>query len=170
MARKPKVPAGKSGDRLKKSALLRRLEIDRKTLDKYLRMVGAPPPDGAGRYEPEAVIGWIAAHSPSGIPATLAQWKIEEIRLRCEKMKDSLTRDRGEYISRVEAAQTIEPLMVELGQLMRQKFVMELPSRYKGKDTVDCQLMNEAAVDVVIQRFREGAATIAVGDKGKAAP
>lgn len=155
------------GERLKKSALATRLGISRPSLNKYLRIAGAPAPDGKRAYSVEEMIGWLAQHGsigPAGDSDSIQHWKREEVKLRCKRMQDQMARDRGEYVSKAEASKTIIPLMAELGELMRQKFILELPSRYKGRDMIECQQMNEKAVDDIVKRFRQGAAELIVED------
>ena len=151
-------------ERLKKGALAERMGLSRPTLNKYLGMVGAPPPDGKGSYEVEAVLAWFSQHSEvaGNAPRTMQDWKIREVQLRCQKMEDQLQRDRGEYISKQAASKTIIPLMAELGELMRQKFILELPSRYRGHDQVECAEFNEHAIDAIVKRFREGSKELVV--------
>lgn len=154
---KARAPRPPPRARLQKSALCRRLEVSRPTLDKFLKMVGAPEPDRHRSYDVDDVLKWINEHAgESSTPQSLQEWKIEEIKIRCEKMRDQLARDRGEFISKAEAARTIIPLMTELGELLRAKFVLEMPSRYRGRDAVECAQMNEVGADAVIKRFREG--------------
>lgn len=159
--------------RLRKITLASKLGISRPTLDKYLGMVGAPEPDENGSYDVEAVAKFIEANlatvgAPHGkreptTPAsseektTLSSLKIEKLSLECQKLRHALEVDRGDYISKREAAATIVPLMAELGSLLTQTFEMELPSRYVSKDAVDCAKLNADAIDKIIKRFKAGA-------------
>lgn len=155
--RRVKVPEG----RMRKADLARRIGCDEKTLRKYLDQNGAPSPDRRKTYDIKAVEAWVQDNAVGGAPrGALAALKIEAAKIDLEKARDSLARSRGEYISKEEASHTIVPLMTELGQLMRQLFVMELPSRYKGRDVIECSQINEAALDKVIARFRQGARPI----------
>ena len=147
-------------DRARKADLVRMLNCDRKTLVKYLKMVGAPVPDFHRTYEIQAVRSWVENHATSAPRGTLTELKIEQAKIELEESRDKLARSRGEYISKEEAAQTIIPLMGELGALLRQKFVLELPSKYKGRDVIECSQMNEGALDEVIKRFKQGARPI----------
>ena len=151
-------------ERLHKAALAERIGVSRPTLNKYLGMAGAPEPDGKGCYPVEDVADWVSenARSAGAQPTSLSEWKIEEVKLRCEKMRDQLQRDRGEYVSKAEASRTIIPLMTEIGELIRQKFVLELPHRCVGKAQVDIEEICEKMRDEVIRRFREGAKDLIV--------
>ena len=155
-------------ERLKKSALALRLEITRPTLDRILAIAGAPEADGKRSYDVEECIAWLSEHasvgSAGGKKDSIQHWKMEEVKLRCTRMQDQIARDRGEYISKASASRTILPMIAELGELMRQKFILELPSRYKGKDQVECQEMNEKAVDDISRRYREGMSELIVED------
>lgn len=153
-------------ERLGKKALCARLEISRPSLDKYLKIAGAPAPDGNGAFDVEGVVAWLSTHSGigPGEKDSIQHWKREEVRLRCMRMQDQIARDRGEYVSKAEASRTLIPLMAELAELMRQKFILELPSRYKGKDQVECQQINEKAVDDITRRYRSGVSELIIKD------
>ncbi len=44
----------------------------------------------------------------------------------------------------------------ELAAAMKQKFEYELPSRYVGKDAVECAALNADAIDTITLRFKQG--------------
>lgn len=155
--------------RLRKITLAEKLGVSRPTLDKFLAMEGAPEAAEDKTYDVEAVAKFIQANLGLTGPAhgkrepsngeekqSLAALKIEKLSLECQKLRHALEVDRGDYISKREAAQTIVPIMSELGTLLTQVFENELPSRYVGRDAVDCAALNAAAIDKVIKRFRTG--------------
>lgn len=155
--------------RMRKSSLAEKLGVSRPTLDKYLAMEGAPAEAEDKTYDAEAVAVHIQANISTGQGAphgkhpgtqeekgTLASLKIEKLSLECQKLRHALEVDRGDYIKKSEAGTTIVPLMQELANLMTQKFEMELPSRYVGRDAVDCAKLNADGVDFVIERFKRG--------------
>lgn len=144
---------------LRKGALARELGISRPTLDKYLNRVDPPPPrdNGKGEWNVEQVANYIARiQQDESTKKGPAYWETEKRRLECERIAHDIAVRRGNFISKDEAKTTIAPLMVELGLLMEQIFVLQLPPRYKGRDTVEQQEMNRKAVETVIARFRSG--------------
>lgn len=155
--------AATKGPRLQKITLASKLGVSRPTLDKYLHMEGAPQPDEKGTWDVEEVTTWIQANareagggtSKDGKP-TLNDVRIEKLMLECTKLRNAIEVDRGDYIKKKEAARTIVPLMEELGALMTQIFENELPSRYVGRDAVDCAKLNADGCDKIVKRFREG--------------
>lgn len=157
--------------RLRKIALADKLGVSRPTLDRYLAMEGAPTESGDKMYDVEAVAKFIQANLPTGPGGpqgnlkgtaeeklTLAGLKIEKLSLECQKLRHAIEVDRGDYISKREAAAVIIPVMSELGSLLTQKFEMELPSRCVGKDAVEIAQLNAEGIDKVIKRFKTGMA------------
>lgn len=144
---------------LKKGALARELGISRPTLDKYLNRVDPPPPrdNGDAEWNVEQVAAYIASiQAEESAKKGPAYWETEKRRLECERIAHDIAVRKGKFISKEEAAQTIAPLMAELGQLLTQKFELELPPRYKGRDAVECAEMNRKANDEIAKRFRQG--------------
>lgn len=149
-------------DRLRKIDLSRQLGINRVTLDKYLNRDDAPKPDSHFRFVVEEVVAYVARQRTEDSKVKgKAHWEAEKARLQCEQMVEEMARKRGEFIDRKELERAIPPLVAEIAELMRARFVRELPSRYKGRDAVECAQMNEAACDAIAERFRAGAAAIA---------
>lgn len=147
----------KDEGRFRKTELHKELGISRPTLDKYLNMEGAPIPDTQSAYDLEQVANFIAQiKNEEGKIKGKNYWESEKARLHCEKLLHELAVQRGEYISKSEASKTIIPIMAELGQLLKQKFELELPSRYQGKDRIECAQLNADAIDYLIRRFRSG--------------
>lgn len=153
----------RDGPRLRKISLAEKLGITRPTLDKYLEMEGAPQPDEDKSYDVDAVAKFIEDRAPNTMGkdvSYLNDLKAQKLVLECEKLRDQIARDQGDFISKKEAAATIIPLMAELDALMKQKYELELPSRYQGKDQVECAAMNAEARDAINRRFRQGVAKI----------
>lgn len=155
--------AAKEAPRLRKITLAEKLGVSRPTLDKYLEMDGAPGPDAEKTYDVEEVLKWVGAHAEQsganhrdGTKKTLNDWRAEKLALECDKLRHLLEVERGDYISKREAAATVIPLMTELDALIKQKYELELPSRYVGKDAVECAELNAAARDQINARFRQG--------------
>lgn len=162
--------AAKEPPRLRKITLAEKLDISRPTLDKYLEIEGAPQMDADKTYSVEEVAKWVEQHAGAmGAPLkrdgnqsrdgkpTLNELKAEKLTLECTKLRHAIEVERGDYISKKEAAATIIPLMQELDALIKQKYELELPSRYVGKDAVECAELNARARDQINLRFRQGA-------------
>lgn len=155
--------------RLRKNHLAGELGISRVTLDKYLNQDGAPHPDKALTYSIEETAQWIASQRQQESKLRgKSYWEAEMTRLKCERLAEEIARERGDWIHKTDASKTIVPLMRELSELMQQKFVRELPSRYKGHDAIECAQMNADACDAIAKRFRDGIKTIALSESGSA--
>lgn len=153
MAKKP--PADKEGW-LRKVDLAPALGITRPTLDKFLFRPDAPKPDSEQRYEVELCAAYIAKAELEKQSSGKNYWEAQKARLHCQEIEHRIARERGEFISKAEASKTIIPIMAELGALLKQKFELELPSRYQGKDRIECAQMNAEAIDYISRRFRSG--------------
>lgn len=149
------------GPRLQKITLASKLGVSRPTLDKYLHMPGAPKPGDDKTYDVEEVTKWIAANARESSVGedgkkSLNDMRVEKLLLECEKLRHEIQVKKGEFISKRGAADIIVPVMEELGALLTQTFEMELPSRYVGRDAVDCAKLNADALDKLIARFKKG--------------
>jgi hypothetical protein len=142
--------------RMKKSALARELGVSRVTLDKYLNRNRAPIPDEEFAYDVEAVAEFISRPTDEVQKNSLASWEMEKRRLQCEEIAMRLKIQSGKYITKEEAQKTITPLMAELGELLVKEFELVNPSKYKGRDQVECAAINRKSIDLVIGRFKQG--------------
>lgn len=82
-----------------KVALAKKLGVTRTTLDTYLNRPGAPQPVAGAGYDFDAVVEFVAAN---GVRTETAQsapdlraLKVEELRLKCDRLKLALDRERG---------------------------------------------------------------------------
>ncbi len=148
--------AESSGEWLKKTLLHKELGISRPTLDKYLYLPGAPKCNPKGQWNAEEVAGWIGKQQSEQKSTGKTHWESEKARLHCQEIEHRLAVERGKYVEVAELSKTIVPLMSELGQLMKQEFELVNPSKYVGKDRIECQAINERSIDIVIRRFRSG--------------
>lgn len=159
--RRASKPKDGEPESLRKIDLSRQLGINRVTLDKYLNRDDAPKPDAHFRFRVEEVVAYVAKQRTEDAKIKgKSHWEAEKARLQCEAMVEEMARKRGDFVERKELERAIPPLVAELAELMRARFVRELPSRYKGRDTVECAQMNEAACDAIAERFRAGATAI----------
>jgi hypothetical protein len=159
--KKQKAPAEPT--HMRKSELARELGISRVTLDAYLSRLEPPPPqpNDDREYSIEEVAAYIGnIKNAAGAVKGHAFYKTEKVRLECERISQEMATKRGEFVSRGAIAAAIVPLISELDAMMEQQFVLVLPSRYKGKNTVECAEMNRTAKDLITARFRSGAKDI----------
>jgi hypothetical protein len=148
----------------------KKIGVSRPTIDKYLAMEGAPKPNEDMRYNLLAVLDWIRECGAKSVPTNaVADARQKKLLLECDKLtiaidqgRHALAVQRGEYISKAEASETLAPLMSELKSMLQQVFEVELPSQYRGKTAVEQAELNAAGVDRVIQRIREGTARLRV--------
>ena len=92
---------------------------------------------------------------------------MEKLRLRrlaaeVEGAELELARSRKEVVD--VRAVVIPALMETISQFqdgLRSKFEQELPPRYTGKTWVECQLMNQQAIDELVHKFKVGAGKVA---------
>lgn len=147
----------KATARQSKSSISSALGMPRYKLDKFLLMPDAPEADRKGFYNFAEVIKWIELKKNGGEKLTAMQ----EAKLRKEVANARIAEAEAEQIEgnlvrKSEVAKVLVPLVVELQQLLRQIFELEFPSRYQGKDQVQCAEINAAGVDRIIKRFKEG--------------
>lgn len=152
---------------LKKKPLAKALGLSRTTLLKYLKEPGAPKPNEAKEYDVEETKSFCrsrAAKSKAG--NTVVKLSAMEA-LRMEKLKDEIEyaryktlKERGEYIHRDEITSTFEPIVAGIRADLQKFFEDELPPQYKGRTRAECQQLNAAAVDKIIENIRNGAAPV----------
>jgi transcriptional regulator with XRE-family HTH domain len=164
MAKPKKPPAAQTqvSGRLNQIEIAERMGIVRQTVAKYLRMPGAPMADADGRFDLQEAGEWILAHQgerESGLDK-VRRLKDRKLELELERLELDLQIARREVIPKDEIEPEIAALATELVSLLRQKFEMELPSLYAGRDRIECQQLNGAAVDEVIRRFKEAGGSI----------
>ena len=165
MKKKAKKPRKKEEPtHFRKSALATELGISRVTLDAYLSRTEPPPPrpNKANEYSLEEVAAYIGGiKNEAGKVKGFTHYKTEKMKLECERIALEMKVRRGEFVEQHEIAAQIVPLIAELDAMMEQQFVQVLPSRYKGKSSVECAELNRTAKDLITQRFRTGMKEIA---------
>lgn len=119
--------------RLAKSALARRLGITRPKLDAALSRPGAPEPDDAKTYDVGEVAGFCAAAEGSGL-SELRAARLEEIQLRCEKLRRELATAAREVLSVAEVNAALHRVAVAEKGVLIQHLTYELPLKLAGLD------------------------------------
>lgn len=149
------------GDRLTRSQIALRSGIDRETVAKYLAMKGAPEPDQKMRFSYKEALEWIDKSAPrAGAGANNEETKkLKNALLRAQvaMAEIELANLSGGSVSREKIVPAVAAFCTQLTQDMQLKFENELPPRYSGRTTIECQEMNAAAVDWVLRRLKEGA-------------
>lgn len=151
-------------EKLGKVGLSKTLKLSRPTIDKFLKMPGAPVSDDGGLFDVVKVKEFIVANKRRGgapITTGLNSVQARKIALECEKLEHDMKMRRGEFIDTAEAKKTLAALALELDTLMQQKFEEELPSRYKGMTAMECAKLNASGRDAISRRFRHGVSKIA---------
>jgi hypothetical protein len=143
--------------RARKLQLAMMLNISRPTLDEYLKMPGAPIADGARMFDVEAVAKFVAANAKTAAadPST-KNWRAEKTRIEAENLAFDLQVKRGDYFLKSDAVPVLAALVAEVQQNLREKFELELPPRYVGKTMIECQMMNQEAIDLIVRRIKAG--------------
>lgn len=143
--------------RLRKIDLCRKFGIVKTTLDRYLNLPDAPKPDKAKTYDVIAVTEFIGANSTrAGEKDAIKALRAKKLGLECERIALELNVERGNFVSRSEIVPAIARLWGELHALCRQKFEFELPSRYVGKNAIECAQINIEALEHIDKRFKAG--------------
>jgi predicted transcriptional regulator len=156
--------------RRNQSELAAELSLSRGTVVKYLSMKGAPKRDRWKKYDREQVRAWIADQGSANIEGSeVRTFRTLKLRLETERQQFELSKSKGEYISKKTIGPTVEAAMAEFTANMIQKFSQELPGKYKGRGSVECQQMNDAAIDFILRRFKEGLWALTLGEETPAA-
>lgn len=144
-------------ERLHKFALAKKLGISRPTLDKYLALDKAPQPDANETYDVAEVARHIAEHATKiAEPDEIKKLRARKLLAECKRIEHEYEVSASNYIHHDEIRKTLEPLMAELAALLTSKFENQLPSQYRGRSLAECQQLNAAAIDFIIQRFKTG--------------
>jgi hypothetical protein len=154
--RAPRLP---TGDRLTRSELAKVEKTAGRTVAKYLDpslYPDAPKPDAERRYSRTEYRAHVAKHSPRASGEAMLLLKEDILRIEKEERAMKLAVKKGLYITKAEASQTISPLMAELGEMLRSRFVLALPGLAVGRSAADIQTMCEGYLAEVIKKFREG--------------
>lgn len=152
---------------LSKVKLAVKLGLSRTTLQKYLAQDGAPKANAAGLFDVAKVRAWIAEHSSANVEGSaMRDLRSRKLQLEIEAQEHELRRKRGESIYKAEIAPAIAAFNAELAINLKQKFEIELPQKYRGKNLVECQQINAAAVDFVMERLRAGQWALGIQAEG----
>ncbi len=155
-------PAGKRMTRTQISAFM---PIDFRTLGRNLALPDAPRPDEHMRWDYEDVRAWCLKVKTDGRHAAPTATKGSELREKLleaelEAKAFDLGVKRGQFIERTQIKPAVTAFNTQLTDDLRAKFEFELPSKYAGKNLIECQQLNVAAIDYVLRRLKEGQAPV----------
>lgn len=142
--------------RLRKAPLARQLGIHRVSLDAYLKKPGAPTADAARSYCVRDVAAFIATERGNSPIDTLRSARLEEVRLRCEKLRRELDRDSRLTVTKADVDQLLGRMAAALKATLYSKLENEVPGKVAGCDAVVIrQHLREVADDLVARFARD---------------
>ncbi|MBS0328235.1 MAG: hypothetical protein JSR30_00150 [Proteobacteria bacterium] len=150
-------------NRLTRNALAKLTGLALSYVQTAMAKPGAPMPDAKRRYdvaEAKAFLEENAKWAAGAMTPQTKQLKQRKLELELEEAEHKAAIRRGSVISKDEVKATIAALGIELFQMIKRKFVDELPSLYQGKTEVERRQLNEAAYNAICTSFREGALKI----------
>jgi hypothetical protein len=145
-----------AGDRLTRSQIALRAQIDRESVTKYLAMEGAPKPDAQMRFSYKAALAWIQSQSPRlGTNSTEMQKMREaKMRLELEELDHDMRVKRGQYIDKSRIAGVFSVVNRSLTSKMREVFEKEIPPRLEGRNHIERASILAEAVDRVLNAVK----------------
>lgn len=151
-----------AGDRLSRSQIALRSNIDRETVTKYLALKGAPKPDDKMRFDYQEALAWIDKNAPRAGAGGDEQKKLrtELLRVQLELAQIQLATEKGESMRKADFGPTISAFMSDLTKNLVDIFEKELPSKLHGLSTVEIAALNAAGIDRVLKRLKAGAAPL----------
>jgi len=144
-------------NRINKSQLSRLAGISRTTVGRYL-LSGDAPRARRGLYDKAEALQFLRTHvATPGRSPELKRLRTRKLELEILKVAQELDQSRGRLVDfRVTVIPGLAYIVQEFQALLRQRFESELPPRYVGKTWVECQLMNQEAIDLTIRAFKQG--------------
>jgi hypothetical protein len=149
----PEAPERESAIRI-----ARKLGIAYNSLKIVLRKDGAPLPDHKRHYNFEQTKRFVENNIQWAVAGANAQQLRErKMELEVSSKQFELELRKGQFIAKEDVGRTLIPLVQEIDDLIRQEYELVLPSRYVGKNAIECAQLNAAARDRIAKRFRTGA-------------
>lgn len=136
-----------------KSELARTLKLHRAQLDAFLAKPGAPAPDAKKRYDTKAVAAFIAESRGAGSLDTLRAARLEEVRLRCEKLRRELDRDAKLTVLRADVDELHGRISHCLRSLLYTKLENEMPPKFAGCDALAMRKAGRDLADEIVTRL-----------------
>ena len=141
-----------------KAEASRRLRINRPALDRALSRPGAPSPDSRKRYALSELKKFLAPQRETGLD-TLRDARIEEVKLRSEKLRRDLDLSAKKTIPR----DVIDSFHALLAQRLRSflyfKLESELPPKIAGCDALTIRKYTRALADEMVTTMQRDVRT-----------
>jgi hypothetical protein len=136
-----------------KSELARALKIHRAQLDTFLAKPGAPSPDKKKKYDSKAVAAFIAESRGAGSLDTLREARLEEVRLRCERLRRELDRDAKLTVLRSDVDALHGRMAHGLRSLLYDCLENRMPAACAGYDSLQLRRFGRDLADELVGRL-----------------
>ncbi len=143
-----------------KKAIAAALKISRTTLDRYLEMPGAPK-EGPKGWDFERVSKWISENASSSASTSksnpvLAELKIRELKIKCDRLLHKLEVERGNYVPTSVVGPALRNLSLHHWATLRRKLEQELPARLVNRTELEIVKEMKLCVDELCGIFAKG--------------
>jgi hypothetical protein len=152
----PKTPkARKSNARATKHAISKTLKVHRWQLDQFLATAGAPKPDDARTYDVAEVADFISTQRSTGSLDELRAARLEEVKLKCARLKIELERDEGLWVTRSAVDELHGRTAHGLRSLLYSKLENEMPPKCAGFDALALRKYGRELADELVTRLAQ---------------
>jgi hypothetical protein len=156
----PKTPTTpsktrKSTARATKHAISKTLKVHRWQLDQFLAKTGAPQPDDARTYDVAEVAAFIADSRSTGSLDDLRLARLEEVVLKCKRLKVEIEKDEGLWVRRDAIDLLHGKLALNLKGLLYAKLEGELPAKCQGYDALALRKFGRQMADDLVSRLAQ---------------
>lgn len=143
-----------------KKAIAAALKISRTTLDRYLEMEGAPKETDKG-WDFAAVSKFISAMAKTSAAGAksnpqLAELKMRELRLKCDRLAHKLETERGLFIPKSVIGPALRNLALHFRATLQRKAEQELPARLVNRTELEIGKEMKFFTDDVLGIFEQG--------------
>ncbi len=132
-----------------KAEASRRLQINRPALDRLLSRSGAPSPDPRKHYALAELAAFITAQRENRIDS-LRDARLEEVRLRCERLRRDLALDARRNVPRADIDGFHATLALRLRSFLYAKLETEMPPKIAGCDALTIRRYGRALADEMV--------------------
>ena len=161
----PKTPnapskARKSTARGTKHAMSKTLKVHRWQLDQFLAKTGAPTPDAARTYDVAAVAAFISeSRGGGGSLDTLREARLEEVKLKCKRLRVELEKDEGLWVRRSDVDDLHGRAALGLRALIYDALENRLPAACAGYDALQLRRYGRDLADQIVGKLAQDVAT-----------
>ena len=106
--------------------------------------------------EAEPFLKSVTKWARGGLSGDAQTMKDQMIALDLEAKREAAAIRRGELVNKKAMAEAITSLGRGLFAMVKRHYVDELPSKYQGKNEVECRFLNETAFNEIAVAFRTG--------------